>query len=275
MTASEIEQANARTRVAWEANAAFWDERMGEGNDFVNVLTWPPTERFLSIQPGQRVLDIACGNGLTSRRLAALGAKVVACDFSAPLIERARQRGTGQNADITYHVVDATDFDALMTLDAEAGPFDAALCAMALFDMATIEPLFRALVHRLKPGAPFVFSLIHPAFNSPYAAHVAEMEDREGQVYEQYAIRMRGYMTPLTANGAAIFGQPEPQLYFHRPLQDILAAGFAQGMVVDALEERAFPPDHPQRRPLGWGGKFSEFPAAMVVRMRTLQSGRG
>ena len=57
-------EANERTQRAWNANAAFWDERMGEGNDFVNVLIWPATLRLLEPQPGQRILDIACGNGL-------------------------------------------------------------------------------------------------------------------------------------------------------------------------------------------------------------------
>jgi hypothetical protein len=41
---------------------------MGEGNDFVEVLIWPATERLLDITSGDRVLDIACGNGLTSRQ---------------------------------------------------------------------------------------------------------------------------------------------------------------------------------------------------------------
>ncbi len=36
-------QANEETRKVWDANAAFWDKRMGEGNDFVNsrsVICW-------------------------------------------------------------------------------------------------------------------------------------------------------------------------------------------------------------------------------------------
>ena len=54
-----------------------------------------------------------------------------------------------------------------------------------------------------------------------------------------------------------------------RLLQALLRAGFAAGFVVDALEERAFPPDNqPGRNPLGWSGKFSEFPPVLVVRMR-------
>ena len=31
---------------------------------------------------------------------------------------------------------------------------------------------------------------------------------------------------------------------------------------------RAFPPGHPQPNPLSWGGKFSEIPPVVVVRLR-------
>jgi 2-polyprenyl-3-methyl-5-hydroxy-6-metoxy-1,4-benzoquinol methylase len=263
---------NAETRQAWNENAAFWDERMGEGNDFVEVLTWPATERLLELQPGERVLDIACGNGLTSRRLAAMGAEVVAFDFAEEMltlarrrtVETARTEGAGR---IIYHVLDATDEAALLALG--EGRFDAALCNMALFDMAEIDPLMRALSGLLRPGGRFVFSVIHPCFNSPHMAHVAEMEDREGNIVTTYSVKIFGYMTSTVSRGAAIPGQPRPQLYFHRPLQGLLGAGLEVGFILDGLEERAFPPDHVSgRNPLSWGGNFSEIPPVLVARLR-------
>ena len=66
----DLAAAHAETREAWEVNAAFWDDRIGEGNDFVNHLIWPATARMLGDVDGQRVLDAACGNGLYARRLA-------------------------------------------------------------------------------------------------------------------------------------------------------------------------------------------------------------
>jgi 2-polyprenyl-3-methyl-5-hydroxy-6-metoxy-1,4-benzoquinol methylase len=130
LVGADRRQANEETRQAWNQNAAFWDERMGEGNDFVEVLIWPPTERLLDLRPGQRVLDIACGNGLTSRRLAAMGAEVVAADFAEGMIAHARNRTlAGESAGrITYHVLDATDEVALLALGERQ--FDAALCWM-------------------------------------------------------------------------------------------------------------------------------------------------
>jgi 2-polyprenyl-3-methyl-5-hydroxy-6-metoxy-1,4-benzoquinol methylase len=267
MTTNDRKAANEETRQVWDRNAAYWDERMGEGNDFVEVLIWPATERLLTVQPGERILDAACGNGLTSRRLAAMGAEVTAFDFSAEMIELARRR-TAQNQDrIHYHVLDATDEQALLSLGEHS--FDAALCNMALFDMAEIEPLFRALARLLRPGGRFVFSVIHPCFNNPHSGHDAEEIDLEGEIMVQYSIRVWGYMTPTITHGVAMRGQPQAQLYFHRPLQALLGAGFEAGFVLDGLEERSFPPEATSNKnPLAWSGYYSEIPPVLVVRMR-------
>jgi 2-polyprenyl-3-methyl-5-hydroxy-6-metoxy-1,4-benzoquinol methylase len=264
---NDLRQANEETREAWDHNAAFWDEHIGEGNDFVEVLVWPATVRLLGLKPGERVLDVACGNGLTSRRLATMGARVVAFDFSSQMIAHARRRTTEHADYIEYHVLDATDEAALLALG--EGRFDAAICNMALFDMAEIEPLFHALRWLLVPGGRFVFSVIHPCFNSAHVVQMAEMQDREGEIVTVYSVRVSRYMTPTVARGAAIFGQPKPQLYFHRPLQTLLGAGLDAGFVLDGLEERAFPPGHaPRRNPLAWSGKFSEIPPVLVARLR-------
>ena len=267
MAIEDLRQANEETREAWEQNAAYWDERIGEGNDFVNVLIWPAVKRLLDLQPGERVLDAACGNGLYARRLAAMGADVVAFDFSENLITLARKRTTERADRIEYHVLDGTDEAALLTLG--EGRFDAAVCNMALFDIADIQPLMRALARFLRADGRFVFSVIHPCFNSPDMAFVAEMVDQEGDFITTYSVKTFNYMTPKVSRAAAISGQPKPQLIFHRPLQVLLGAGFEVGFVLNGLEERAFPPDHPSGRyPLSWGGNFGEIPPVLVGRMR-------
>jgi 2-polyprenyl-3-methyl-5-hydroxy-6-metoxy-1,4-benzoquinol methylase len=267
MMSKDLQQAHQETLEAWDANADFWDERMGEGNDFVEVLIWPATERLLELQPGERVLDVACGNGLTSRRLAAMGAEVVAFDFSPEMIRIARQRTTEHAERIAYHVLDGTDETALLALG--TGSFDVALSNMALFDMAEIEPLMRALSHLLRPGGRFVFSVIHPCFNNPHVTQVAEVVDLEGDLVTIYSVKVAGYMTPSAERGAAIAGQPKPQFYFHRPLQVLLGAAFEAGFVLDGLEERAFPPEHKHdRNPLSWGGNYAEIPPVLVARAR-------
>ena len=270
------------TRDAWEANAEVWDARMGdEGNDFFNLLCWPSLVWLLdassvgqqsTVPPlnatrfvGQHMLDIACGNGLTSRRLAALGAQVTAFDFSANLIEKAKARSTDYASRITYSVIDATDEQQLLSLG--ESKFDAALSNMALFDMADIETLFRTLPRLLKAGGSFVFSITHPCFNNASSVHTAEEFD-DGEIKTIYSIKISRYMTPSSGKGLALRNQPQPQMYFDRPLQYYLNLGFQNGFVLDGFEERAFPPSHPQNFPLGWGGNFSEIPPALIARLR-------
>jgi 2-polyprenyl-3-methyl-5-hydroxy-6-metoxy-1,4-benzoquinol methylase len=266
-----VGDANETTRRAWDQNARYWDTHIGEGNDFVEVLIWPATQRLLTVEPGQRVLDIACGNGLYARRMAALGAEVVAFDFSEAMIERAEARTTSTpDAErIEYRVLDATDEAALVTLGECA--FDAAVCQMALFDMADIGPLIRALARMLRPNSPFLFSVMHPAFNQPNAAPAASVESPEGRDRVVYGMRVTGYLTSEAARDEAIRNQPSCQLVFHRPLHALLRPAFDAGFVLDALEEPAFPPDHPSG-PLGlsWGGHFHEIPPVLIARLRLL-----
>ena len=261
---------NRETQAIWDANAEIWDARMGdEGNDFFQILQWPAIVPFLEPQPADRILDAACGNGLTARKLAALGASVTAFDFSAELIRLAQGR-LNPNERIRYHILDATDENALLeTLSPEA-PFDSALSNMALFDIADIEPLFRVLRKLLKPCGVFVFSLTHPAFNNSSSVKVAEEMDDNGQIKTVYSVKIARYLTPYHARGVALRDQPKPQLYFERPLQYYLNVGFENGFVLDGFAERAFPPEHPAPHPLSWGGQFSEIPPVLVARMRLL-----
>ena len=250
MKNNELRIANKEILKAWDTNAGFWDERMGKGNDFLNILEWPAILRLLDVQAAQSILDIATGNGLIARRLASLGVQVTAFDFSARLIELAKTR-PNPDTRIAYHVIDGTDEKALLSLEAHA--FDAALCNMALFNMAEIEPLFRTLPKILRAGAAFVFTICPPAFNNSLSVHIAEEQDQEGRIQTVFSVKTSRYMNPYTARGVAIRDQPVVQLYFERTLQYYFNLGFANGFVLDGFEEYAFPLEQPQENPLPFG----------------------
>lgn len=265
---SRSEDENSQAQRAWNANAEFWDQRMAEGNDFFNVLVWPAVEKLLQPAAGERLLDVACGNGLTSRRLAHAKAKVTAFDSSLVMINLAKKRS--DSMDIDYRIVDATDPQAM--LDLGEGAFAGALCNMGLMDIADIDPLMNALASLLRPNGRFVFSVLHPCFNNPATVQIGELEDRAGTITTTYSVKISRYLTPYTQPGLAMFDQPLAHLYFHRPLSALLSPALAAGFVLDAMEERAFPAENVGgSTPLSWSGRFSEIPAALVVRMRSLR----
>lgn len=59
---------------AWETNAEYWDDYMGdESNVYHRELVRPAVTELLDPSPGERILDIACGNGNYSAFLADMG----------------------------------------------------------------------------------------------------------------------------------------------------------------------------------------------------------
>jgi len=254
----------AETRAIWESKAEFWDAGMGEGNAFQRVLIAPAAERLLALHPGETVLDVACGNGVFARRLAKLGARVVAADFSARFLELAQARTTAHADRIAYRLVDATDEEQLLALG--EGAFDAAVCNMALMDMPVIEPLLRALGRLLTPAGRFVFSVQHPAFNSNAVQLALDQGDRDGRIVATRYVKVFDYLHVPPGKGAGMPGEPAPHWYFHRPLRDLFGACFAAGFVLDGLEEPAFPPVA-EDAPLSWLS-FSDIPPVLVARVR-------
>src|SRR5262245_18619249 len=160
----DIKSLNAEAHAAWNQNATWWDETIGPEGNRSHQLIAPTVERLLHVQPGEQVLDCACGSGVFSRRLAKLGAHVTAFHLSETFLERAKARTTEHLDRIDYQHMDATDEAQLLTLGQRK--FDAAVCLMALMDMPTLDPLLSALSQLLQANGRFVFSITHPCFNT-------------------------------------------------------------------------------------------------------------
>ena len=202
----------------WEANAEFWDEKMGdESNYFHCDIVRPHTEELLNIQPNNLVLDIACGNGNFSQRLVHNGAKVVAFDYSAKMIELAKKRRTDVLDKVDFNVCDATDYNQLMALKKDR-LFDKAVANMAIMDISDIEPLFKSVYEMLSDVGAFVFATHQPCFTYPN-------ED---------------YFTTCIDKGVAIEGQPVFHNYYHRSISEILNISFEAGFVLDGFYEVPF-----------------------------------
>lgn len=254
---------NQEVTQIWNQNADYWDQRMGEGNDFHKLLIEPTQVRLLGLRGGETVLDAACGNGQFARKMADLGAKVVAVDAAARMIEKAKARSADYEGRIEYQVIDCTDRAQLLSLG--ECRFDCVVCTMALMDMSDIQPLASAAARLLKATGRFVFSLCHPCFNFALAKQGMEQYDNGGELVEEYFVRVSRYAEPMTTKGLAVVGQPVPQYYFHRPLAMLLGAFFTEGFVLDGLEEPTFGPNAKARL---FDMVYQKIPAALVARLR-------
>jgi len=256
---------NKEVQRIWNVNATFWDDYMGEGKHFQQVLLGPNIERMLNVVPGMHILEIACGNGNFSRRLAILGANVTAFDFSQNFITRARNKNQSYADQITYHVLDATDHADLQTL--EGIPFDAAVCNMALMDIPEIETLISTLPTLLSDGAKFIFSITHPCFNSYGSSKIVEEIDRNGDMITQHGIKITAYSLVTEFKGLGVIGQPEAQYYFHRPLSYYLNTCTSAGFLLDEIQEPVFSGDLQPDRPFSWEN-YTQIPPVLLASFR-------
>ena len=118
---------------------------------------------------GKAVCDVACGEGHLSRNLAQQGAIVTAVDLSENLLEHARQQSVG--LPITFIRDDA---QTLMALAPNA--FQAAVCNLALMDIPDHVQTFHAIHRVLQAQGRFVFSVLHPCFETPYCVPESHLE---------------------------------------------------------------------------------------------------
>jgi trans-aconitate methyltransferase len=102
-----------------------------------------PAVEWLAPQPGERVLDLGCGDGALTQQLIALGCQVVAVDQSAAMVEAAQQRG------IDAQVVDARR----LTFD---GEFDAVFSNAVLHWVNEAHAVVEGVARALRPGGRFV-----------------------------------------------------------------------------------------------------------------------
>ena len=83
---------------------------------------------LLPVVAGERVLDIACGQGRMSRYLAQQGAHVTGVDISAAMLGRARAAGP---VGLGYIRADVTQRPGWW----DGRPFDGCTCELALMDI--------------------------------------------------------------------------------------------------------------------------------------------
>jgi len=116
----------------------------------------------VSVGPGDRVLDLACGTGDLAQQAAALGAAVVGVDFAGVMLRHARRR------EVPAEFVQG---------DAAALPFNdssqsVVTCGFALRNFVSLPAVFAELARVLEPGGRVaLIDVDRPASRVVRAAH--------------------------------------------------------------------------------------------------------
>jgi len=124
------------TNQSWDPDAYARNAR------FVSDLGAPVVE-LLAPRAGERILDLGCGDGALTIKLAEMGCDVVGVDSSAPQVEAARRLG------LDARVIDG----ARLSFDSE---FDAVFSNAAIHWMKPVDDVISGVWRALRPGGRFV-----------------------------------------------------------------------------------------------------------------------
>jgi ubiquinone/menaquinone biosynthesis C-methylase UbiE len=231
----------------------FVDRNLADENGLWHVLLARFKEILGDRLKGARVCDIACGEGYLSRFLGQLGPQeVIGIDLSAALIEEAIRRRTGPN--LSYRVDDAQHLQTFA--DASV---DIAVSQLAIMDIPDHRALFRSVHRVLRTRGVFVFSLLHPCFETPFHAPEESqlLLDATG---EPSAFIVRRYASEgfWQSGGTGVRGHMGA---YHRTLSTLLNDLLVAGFLLEKLEEPV----------VDGGGLFSQVPQALLVAARVPQ----
>jgi demethylmenaquinone methyltransferase / 2-methoxy-6-polyprenyl-1,4-benzoquinol methylase len=106
------------------------------------------TRQCLELQPGQRVLDLAAGTGVSTAELQRSGASAVACDFSLGMLHAGRVHK--QRRHVRFVAGDGT------RLPFADGVFDAATISFGLRNIVDVGSALEEMARVVRPGGRLV-----------------------------------------------------------------------------------------------------------------------
>ncbi len=133
----------------WDKMASRYDETVKSRYEQAYADTVGNTRKYL--KKTDRILDFACGTGITAVELAGHVREIYAIDISPKMIEAARSKAEAQNIyNITFKTGEISDSEL------KPGSFDAVLAFNILHGMKEGESVLRRIRELLKSGGYFI-----------------------------------------------------------------------------------------------------------------------
>lgn len=234
--------APAKKDTGWGRVAEWYHETVEDRASYQRDLIMPNLMRLIDIKPGQKILDLGCGEGIFTRRFAKTGAEVTAIDISRELIEIAKRASVDEGE---YYKFQPLFFvsDAATIPMVESSSQDVVVITLALQNMERATDVLRECSRVLKSGGQLFITLNHPAFRGIKRSDWSWSEKGDVQYRRVWRYmsesREKIDMTPSTGSGRGpgAQGAGEQTISFNRPLQFYVKHIGKAGMAVVNMEE--------------------------------------
>lgn len=198
----------------WDVLASIRDRQLRDGLDTSHRDTLSPfvLDHTSGVAP-KSILDVGCGTGVLTRRLASIADQVVGIDPSVKSIAMAQE--TEQVPQIRFVKSSVEDF--ARSADQK---FDVVVANMVLMDVANLESALGAIAHLTRSAGAFVATFTHPWFWPVYWGYAEE---------EWFDYRRETFIeAPFSISGESV---REFSTHIHRPIdryvEGVVEAGFS------------------------------------------------
>ena len=209
----------------WDLSAelvAAYCSKYGDINK--EILLTPVILEMLDGVVDKNILDAGCGEGFLSRLMAERGAFVTAVDYSARLLEIARER-TADDLRIDYLHANLEHLDML-----NDDTFDIVVSSLVIQDVPDYRAAVAEMYRVLRPGGTCILAMTHPCFSSD-GGWVRDSEGKKLYWKIDNYFYERGFEIPLTPNSDI------NPIGFHRTLTSYYRTIIGTGFVVEDLME--------------------------------------
>lgn len=160
-------EANAEGRDYWDGRAPLWDRRAEAINEFSHQYGAAAMDA-LGVEPGQRIVDVGCGPGLTTIELARRvgdGGEVIGADISSAMAAAAARRADAAGlTNVSFIAADAQT-------DPLGVGFDRVYSRFGVMFFSDPFAAFRNLRESLRPGGRLACAVWGPIGENPWMTH--------------------------------------------------------------------------------------------------------
>lgn len=216
----------AKNNTSWGNVASWYEGMVEEDNSFQVKVIAPNLTRLMNIQPGETILDLACGTGFFANIFFEHGAKVQGVDIGKELIEKAKENSSKQ---IIYTVSSADKIPQIKT-----NTMDKVAIILALQNIENVTGVLAECSRVMKKNASLFVVLNHPNYRIPKATEWGWDEKTQTEYR-----RIDAYLSEKKIVIDMHPGEKNKKktISFHRPLQYYFKQLSKHGLAVTRLEE--------------------------------------
>jgi demethylmenaquinone methyltransferase/2-methoxy-6-polyprenyl-1,4-benzoquinol methylase len=170
------------------------------------------TRQCLQLEPGDRVLDLAAGTGVSTVELARSGATAVACDFSLGMLRAGR--ASKKRRAVPFVAGDATQ------LPFGDAAFDAAVISFGLRNVSDVPQALREMARVVRPGGRLVICEFSRPTWRPFRA-----------LYLNYLMRALPWLAKRVSSNADAYVYLAESIRAWPPQEELAASVAAAGWV--------------------------------------------